>query len=137
MNNNNSDWIESNFDENLSSLEESKPKTTKTSTPTIPDQDEDELTNSFQFQFAKSMLQSTTSKVVPSWFSFGFLKPYFINLEEKQVFQRIINSVKPLNPMINHIEEPDLFVPLVATFTLAIILDFQMKFSDVHVVGLF
>lgn len=145
------DWMESNFDEQVSLMEDQQQKGSSTSSDINGNNnnrigasadssfggDDDDFSNSLQFQFAKSMLQSTTSKVVPSWFSFGFLKPYFIGLDEKQALQRMIQTVfKPLQPMISHMDDPDLFIPVVAVFSLAILLDFQMKFFNVHVVSL-
>ncbi|KAG2372996.1 hypothetical protein C9374_012939 [Naegleria lovaniensis] len=133
------DWIESNFDEQLVIEDQTIPQQkggnkTTSDTSTSNESLDDDFSNSLQFQFAKSMLQSTTGKVVPSWFSFGFLKPYFIGLDEKQALQRVIQTVfKPLQPMISHMDDPDLFIPLVTVFSLAILLDFQMKFFNVHV----
>ncbi|KAL9646434.1 hypothetical protein ABK040_006431 [Willaertia magna] len=146
------DWIESNFDEQQLSINDEKPSssTNNNNIPTINNNstinsnnttssifgDDNDFTNSFQFQFAKSMIQSTTSKVVPTWFSFSFMKPYFNMFTERELIQRMIKTVfLPFTPMNDHVEKPDLYIPLLAVFILSILFNFQMKFSLTTQVG--
>lgn len=69
---------------------------------------------------------------VPRWFSFSFLRPYFENVNEIQVLERMISTIyRPLAPLVSVINSPDLYGPMLSVFTLAIILVMTMKSSHV------
>ncbi|KAL0485119.1 YIPF3, partial [Acrasis kona] len=145
---NNDEWFDSGVEPsfetndqfvNIDAIDTENTKTFNT-TPKVK-QEEPLFPGSAQSQlavgFAKSMLQSAGIQArVPAFFSFSFLRPYFENVNERQLGNKIISTLyRPLAPMEGIIEQPDLYGPLVAVFGLAITLVISMKATSVDVYG--
>jgi len=95
----------------------------------------DSIQSQMAVGFAKSMLQSAGIQArVPAFFSFSFLRPYFEIINEKRLIDRIVSTVyRPLAPMTDILTSPDLYGPLVAAFSLSVILVLSMKATSVEV----
>jgi hypothetical protein len=85
----------------------------------------DSLQTQMATSFAKNMFQSAKAQA-PS--GFMFLKPYFDHVDEQHIFHRIRSTLyKPLQPLHDAYNEPDLYGPVMAVLTFALILAFALK----------
>ncbi|CAF0906016.1 unnamed protein product [Didymodactylos carnosus] len=72
-------------------------------------------------------------KAINLYANLDYLRPYF-DVEPKEVFNRLIQSLIPKLPSREENVKPELYGPSMITFTLAAILIYQMKLSN-HSVG--